>query len=436
MKINKVIIYVIGLIVLLLNWKDIVNFIISFPVSIVQNMEFAENRDFSVFIIVTLLYWVAIVLIFFLYDIVMLKLTTFINWKITQYGQNLVVKKKIQLAFRIIRLNYYFSKLSNLLRLGWVSYSFGNGEENTVWIETSKKIFFQQLLSICKMILKLPMILAIILTCFSLKLVNKVIIINYLYTAKDSLLNILTADISVLFSHLSWFITLISVIPVLFFFYFFSQKREVRKIIDNKNTECLKEVVLLHEKMLIWFNQHIYRICKNYNYVINCQESIVQLFLEKRRKRDSSEGGDIQSIGNFKFIELNDTEMLQEIAKELFGERLKNVSESFSKKRYDWRRFHFKYLYLFQKLEEIEMFFYTKKGVSLSINAESQYHNRELKKEELERYKKMTTEMLASDLYKKLVFLYELKRMTNSLERYLYSTSYERIILKTFNKKP
>lgn len=435
MKTNKIIIYVIGFIVLLLNWKGIVNFIISFPVSIVPNMEFAENRHFSVFIIVTLLYWLEIVFLFLVYDIVLLMLTTFTTWKLTNYGQNLVIKKKIQLVFKIIRLNYYFSRLSNILRLGWVSYSFGNEGGNIVWLELSKKFLSQNLLSIFKLFIKLPMLLAILLTCFSLKLVNNIIIINYLYIAKDSLLNILKANISVLFSHISLFITLISVIPVLFFFYFYSQKREVRKIIDNKNAECLKEVVLLHEKMLIWFNQHIYRICKNYNYVINCQEAIVQLFLEKMRKSDSLEVGDSQSIEEFNFIELDDTEMLQEIAKELCSERLKNVSESFSKKRYDWRRFNFKYLYSFQELEEIEKFFYTKKGISLSINIEDQYHNHELKKAEIERYKENTTEMLASDIYKKLVFLYELKRMTNSLEKYLYSTSHERIIINIFNKK-
>ena len=65
-------------------------------------------------------------------------------------------------------------------------------------------------------------------------------------------------NIGDIFSRLPALVALITIVPVIFFFYFYSQKRDVRKIIDKENSQYFEEVVLLYEQLLIWLDCHIY----------------------------------------------------------------------------------------------------------------------------------------------------------------------------------
>lgn len=48
-------------------------------------------------------------------------------------------------------------------------------------------------------------------------------------------------NIGDIFSRLPALVALITIVPVIFFFYFYSQKRDVRKIIDKENSQYFEE---------------------------------------------------------------------------------------------------------------------------------------------------------------------------------------------------
>lgn len=146
-------------------------------------------------------------------------------------------------------------------------------------------------------------------------------------------------NIGDIFSRLPALVALITIVPVIFFFYFYSQKRDVRKIIDKENSQYFEEVVLLYEQLLIWLDCHIYEISENFDYVINCQDSIVETFLKKEVPNYISLAGKqyyIHGRGErFRFVEIADLTKLREIITELSSDRLMKFTRIFSAKQFD-----------------------------------------------------------------------------------------------------
>ena len=115
------------------------------------------------------------------------------------------------------------------------------------------------------------MFFAFLSACFSLRIL-KGDITFYLHKLQEILRGILQIKVNIgdIFSRLPALVALMTILPIVFFFYFYSQKRDVRKIIDKKNSQYFEEVVLLYEKLLIWIDNHIYELSDNFNYVIKC----------------------------------------------------------------------------------------------------------------------------------------------------------------------
>ena len=429
MKISKIFKYtslLITVALLLFFGKIIVSEVISTNLNVSQGNLLA----------LTFIYWIELLFVLLIYDLVIIKLYSGISYYLCELGQFAVRMKKIGIALYTIRLNYYLLRLSKLLRLGWVTYS--SGEKSSVWRGISKLSLAQLLVNIFRIIISVPMLFAFLSACFSLGIL-KGDIAYYLYNLQEFLRGILQikVNISDIFSRLPALAALITILPSLFFFYFYSQKRYVRKIIDKENSQYFEEVVLLYEKLLIWIDKHIYQLSENFDYAISCQDSIVETFLNKEIPNYIALVGKQyyipRDIESFRFVEIADLTELREIIIKLSSDRLMKFTRIFSVKRFDIWYFYFCDFHTLNAEEKIEKSFYTKKGMTYKLAKRHTYQN-DFTQEQIEKRRKEELSLLSWSIYDDLELLYRFKRLSDSLRKYLYSSRMERLILKALNK--
>ena len=261
----------------------------------------------------------------------------------------------------------------------------------------------------------------------------------YLHKLNEFLRGILQIKVNIgdIFSSLPALVALMTILPALFFFYFYSQKRDVRKIIYKENSQYFEEVVLLYEKLLIWIDNHIYELSDNFNYVIKCQDSIVEIFLKKEIPNYIPLVGKQYyipgEIETFRFVEVTDLTEFREIMSKLSSDRLRKYTRIFSVKRFDIWYLYFFDVPLLNEEEKIERSFYTKKGMSSNLDNRYTFPY-DFTQELIEKRRREEQYCLSWSIYNKLELLYRLKRVSDSLRKYLYSSRTERLLLKALNK--
>lgn len=427
MKTSKIIKYIsLSLLAILglLFWRNIVSIIIS------ESIEVSQGN----LLMLTIIYLLEILFVLCIYDFAIIKLSVYIRCLLCNLGEYFIRMKWVGTALYILRLNYYLLRLTRLLRLGWISYR--SGEQNSVWNGISKRSLVQLTLGIFRFIVSFPVLLAFLLACLSLKILQ-VDNINNLIAIPEHLKEISRINISEIFSILPALVALVTIIPTIFFFYFYSQKREVRKIIDRENSHYFEEVVILYKRLLTWIDKHIYQLSQNFDYVIKNQDSIVEEFLKKQFPAyyDKTNKQHFISIliSSFQFIKIEDLCELQDIINQLSSDRLKRFTRIFSIKRFDIWNLYFCNFNLLRKEKTINKLFFTKKGMEHKISDldSSQY---DVTDEEVEQKRKEELSKLSRSIYDSLSLLYELKRASDSLRKYLYSSRTERMILKALKR--
>ena len=425
-KVFNIILSLIALVLVLFFRQVIVNSVVS------TNLEVSQRNLY----VLTIIFWLEILSLLVIYDLVIIELYSGVSYYLSKLGQWAVRTKKVSIALYTIRLNYYLLRLSRLLRVGWVTY--GGGEKSSVWIGLSKLSLTQLSLNIFRLIISTPMFLAFLFACFSLKIL-KGDVAYYLHKLQEFLRGILQIKVNIgdIFSRLPALVALMTILPIVFFFYFYSQKRDVRKIIDKKNSQYFEEVVLLYEKLLIWIDNHIYELSDNFNYVIKCQDTIVEIFLKKEVPNYISLAGKQYyipgEIETFRFVEITDLTEFREIMSKLSSDRLKKYTRIFSVKRFDvWYLYFFDFPLLNEE-ERLERCFYTKKGISYKLDNRHTFPY-DFTQDQIEKRRKEEHFLLSWSIYDDLKLLYRFKRVSDSLKKYLYSSRTERLILKALNK--
>ena len=425
-KVFNIILSLIALVLVLFFRQVIVNSVVS------TNLEVSQRNLY----VLTIIFWLEILSLLVIYDLVIIELYSGVSYYLSKLGQWAVRTKKVSIALYTIRLNYYLLRLSRLLRVGWVTY--GSGEKNSVWIGISKLTLTQLSLNIFRLIISTPMFFAFLSACFSLRIL-KGDITFYLHKLQEILRGILQIKVNIgdIFSRLPALVALMTILPIVFFFYFYSQKRDVRKIIDKKNSQYFEEVVLLYEKLLIWIDNHIYELSDNFNYVIKCQDTIVEIFLKKEVPNYISLAGKQYyipgEIETFRFVEITDLTEFREIMSKLSSDRLKKYTRIFSVKRFDvWYLYFFDFPLLNEE-ERLERCFYTKKGISYKLDNRHTFPY-DFTQDQIEKRRKEEHFLLSWSIYDDLKLLYRFKRVSDSLKKYLYSSRTERLILKALNK--
>ena len=396
-----------------------------------------EIFNFSVgkgnLLLLTLIYLLLLTLYLVVYDLLIMKFGSFVSGNLDKFGKTLVQKERGERAMRIIRIGYLWEMIYRFLRLGWISY--GLTDRSGVWVVLSKASISQKFVSLFKILLSLPVIFSFILACFSLNILKFTEIRDWVISSLN--FNINLSDVFSVLSKLPILVTILALVPTIFFFYFYSQKRDVRKIIDREGNRRLEETVLLYEELLSWIDQNLYKISQNYDYVIRIQDLIVEMRVEKKISNYSALKDRLNysflQIDNYRFIKLPEVDDLVEVINKLLSDRLYRFTRVVALKSYAIWELYWELLSL-KDLDRAHYSFYTKCGMVNDISNRSKVL-RYVTEKNLEKEQEYESSTLAHDIYRNLKMLYILKSGSDALRKYLYSSRTEKVLVRVIQKE-
>lgn len=380
-------------------------------------------------------YLIILIIYLFLYEIILRKLWLSTSLKLEDIGERAVYNENIGRALLMVRINYLVTRVYRFLNLGQVTYGYLN--ENMVWKGLNKAPFSHTIFAIFKFIISIPVLTSLALSCVSLRF------FSFPNLSVDRIQDLVLQSLSLridlvdLVSKLPLVATLLALVPTVFFFYFYSQKRDVRKIIDKERNKHLEESVLLYEKLMLWIDKNLYDISNNYDYVVMVQNSIVSLRMEKRVPNYFSlirvpiYGRN--KINDFQFIELSEADDFARIVNDLLSDKLRRYSRMLACRDYNLRELYWNLLSL-KESKRVHWSFYTRSGVEDYISGLTELPH-DIDKEKFKEERKRESSILAGDIYKKLELLYSLKRGSEALRKYLYSSRTEKVLVRVLQKE-
>lgn len=379
-------------------------------------------------------YFILLLLYSLIYEYLLRKLYLSASLRLKKRGERAVYQEKIDRALFTIRLKYLLTRVYRFLNLGQTTYGYPN--ENQVWKGLNKNPISHNIVAILKFLISIPVLTSLALSCISLRIfIFSDLSVDRIQGLMLQPLN-LRVDLVDLISKLPLVTTFLALAPTIFF-YFYSQKRDVRKIIDKESNKRLEESVLLYENLMLWINENLYDISNNYDYVIRVQNSIVSLRMEKRVPNYFSLTGIPpymrNKICNFQFIDLPEVDDFAQIVNELLSDNLDRYSRLIAYRNYDLWELYWGISSL-NESEKVHRSFYTRSGVKDYISgiAELPY---DINKEMFEGERNLESSILVSDIYKKLKLLYTLKRGSDALRKYLYSSRMEKVLVRVLQKE-
>lgn len=396
--------------------------------------ESESQRDLVSIIKLGIFYLIILIIYLLLYEVTLRKLWLSTSSKLEDVGECAVCNKKIGRALLMVRINYLVTRVYRFLNLGQITYGYPN--ENKVWKGLNKTSISRNIFAILKFLISIPVLTSLALSCISLRIFSfSNLPMDRIQDLMVQLLNI-RVDLLDLASKLPLVATLLALVPTVFFFYFYSQKRDVRKIIDKERNKHLEESVLLYEKLMLWIDNNLYDISNNYDYVVRVQKSIVSSRMKKRVPNYSSLMGGtyiMMKNNNFQFIELPGVSDFTQIVSELLSDKLHRYSRMLACRGYNLWELYWNLLSL-KDSKRVHWLFYTRSGVEDYISAMAELPH-DLDKEMFEEERKYESSILASDIYKKLEILYSLKRGSDALRKYLYSSRMEKVLVRVLQKE-
>ncbi|MDL4889341.1 hypothetical protein [Enterococcus hirae] len=399
----------------------------------VEFVNFNFDPSSKNFFSLCLIFFIYIVFIIVVYYFMIRELKFWVINKIDSLCEFLIKENKIRLALFLVRIRYNILKIFSFLNLRWPYYHSINS--NQIWKGISKLTIFQKFIIIIRMF-SLPVILSIILTLFTSDIINmEWLYIRCVYFLKSlKQLFTITINFENVFSWLPSIAALLTILPILFFFYFYSQKREFRKIINKNKQKRIETVVNKHYELSKLISSSIYEITENLNYVINCQALLVDLILNKKIDNiyELSERNIYRNrnIEKFNLKEISQLEKISKIITELTNLELDDFTWSFSKKRYEMRYLYLNF-YLFRNSETLNHLFLTKQGIETII---SNVSSKKYSKEQFIKTRNKEIDIFTYNIYRALTMLYALKRYNDFLDRYLNSSNLEIKIINTLLK--
>ncbi len=397
--------------------------------------ESESQRDLVSIIKLGIFYLIILIIYLLLYEVTLRKLWLSTSLKLEDVGERAVCNKKIGRALLMVRINYLVTRVYRFLNLGQITYGYPN--ENKVWKGLNKASISRNIVAILKFLISIPVLTSLALSCISLRIFSfSNLPMDRFQDLMVQSLN-LRVDLLDLASKLPLVAAILALVPTVFFFYFYSQKRDVRKIIDKERNKHLEESVLLYEKLMLWIDKNLYDISNNYDYVVRVQKSIVSSRMKKSVPNYSSSTGNthlfMKKSDNFQFIELPGVNDFTQIVSELLSDKLHRYSRMLACRDYDLWELYWNLLSL-KDSKRVHWLFYTRSGVEDYISAMAELpHN--LDKEMFEEERKYESSILASDIYKKLEILYSLKRGSEALRKYLYSSRTEKVLVRVLQKE-
>ena len=365
---------------------------------------------FSIYVLVTSIVFVILLSYDFLINISYTRLELIVE----ERGRLAIKERNIRASLIWIRIDYSLSKIYYKNRLGWVTYG-TSPNDSKVW----RGIINKPIKKILNFLISIPAVISLGMTS---------LLLLYIDLIKTTLFKLLSLEINFgeVLTRLPAMVALITIIPTLFFFYFYNQQREVKRVIDEKHGELFREIVLKHEELSNIMDK-----------LINDQDIIVKSFLNKMIPNYSeldksyyfNEFGMLDKHLN-NFVEIKN---MAKVIKFLLQTRDKTSIWKLFVKRYDILQLCTQFSKLDTE-EKIDRLFFTKKGMSLRLSSVDMksctYDINSLDEETTNQL-----DVLLYDIYESIRTLYSLKKYNDSLIGYLYPTAFEKTLLKIFIKK-
>ncbi len=360
---------------------------------------------------------------------------------IDDVGRDAVRKCNVALALLSIRLNRTLFRVQKILRQGWIV----RGEErgNSVWKglnSWSARRFFSGLI---KIILSPPVWLSFVCACLMLRSTD-----SRIERLFDGILYFAYGHLRVgelfheVLDRVPAVVALMPLFSIPLFFYFYSQKRNVRKAIGRNTAAHIDEVALLYEQLLLWFERNLYRLSLNLDYAVRVQRSLVDFQLKRIFPERVSGvqacrmimGAD--GLGHYIFLELDDADALSKIVCELLDDRLKRYTRFFSASSDNLWEMYLNDLHILGSIKGIERVFFCKDAVkSLVVDRISQERSLMPREDEVGHLRDELEESLSWQIYDGLERLYRIQRACRALRRYLYSSRTETLILRVLSRE-
>lgn len=404
-------------------------------------------RDFNLrasegnFLALVALCCVQLYVILAVWEIVVFHSFVELQCRIDDIGRDAVRKRNVGLAIILIRLNRTLFCVQRILRQGWIV---GGGRRaNAVWRALYSGSVRRFSSGFMKFMLSAPVCLSIVSACIMLRSTDSRVAQLYegvLYFVCGS---VRVGDVIQGFlSNVPVIVALMPLLSLPAFLYFYSEKRNVRRAISRNKAAHVDEVALLFEQLLLWFDRNAYRLCLNFEYVAKVQRSLVD-FQVKRIIPGNVSGAQacrmlrgVDELDHYMFLDLDDAEELSQIVCELLDGRLKCYTRFFSAANDDVWEMYSNDLHSLNSVKGIELAFFCKKGIKSFVgDTISRKQRLNLGKDRSSELRDELAESLCWQIYAGLERLYRIRKASQALRRYLYSSRTETLILKVLSRE-
>lgn len=259
-------------------------------------------------------------------------------------------------------------------------------------------------------------------------------------------------DIAGVLSSLPIVATLITLIPTFLAFYFYNQKRDVRKIISNEENKRLEEAVLAYEKLVVWIDGNLKYVTKNYDNIINRQDSVIRNRLVNRvpnylsltTYRLCSPDTDTKDVNLGKYRirildlsyyaeKISGVDELTEIIDELLSPRIISSSKLIALSNSDiWNLYCM--LSDLRDKDKVNRLFYLEDGIKDYVSNCIKSSN-DSNFDDLEKKWQEESSAIARNIYNNLKKIDSLRLGAISLKKYLYPSKAEQVLVKIFRKE-
>jgi hypothetical protein len=217
-------------------------------------------------------------------------------------------------------------------------------------------------------------------------------------------------------------------------------------LVEKEGIIYRKEVVLLYEKLLFWYERNAYDICLNFEYVVGVRSSLVELQIRRLFPNlQSSDGVGFlrveefndyifeRELSGYNFLEIADLQELCDLVQRLSADELDRFVRAFSVYDEDIWDLYYRGFRRLRTVETVERSLFTKYGVRSWIE-EWEPYLWAVDRDVVDSRKELLESSLALRIYEGLELLFSIDRAMTSLRRYLYSSRAETLILKVLSR--
>lgn len=224
-------------------------------------------------------YFIILVLVTFVVLILYDSLGMFVSIRLRAILYDRTVKNieniKTKSALRYIKINYLISLTNYYIRLYWVRH--GSSEKNEIYSYIHFSNFKYKIEKLIKLIICPPVLIS---AAYVFILKNNIITYDFSFLLKLTETSLADLKIENMWEIIEKIPVIISILPLLFIFYFVGNRNRIKSIVSKKENEKKKVVIYKIFELSSYLEEGIYKISKNMETLIRKQNFIADEFLK------------------------------------------------------------------------------------------------------------------------------------------------------------